>query len=322
MKNIFLSTLTLVLVMVCNGLSQDKIQTEPDIRIITADNSSGKITIKSIEKAFKDNGFEIAANNDMSLSFEKKFGKKDPSAGKDFKIYRLMPVLHRDYSVKLIKDYPEFGLIAPISTSVYSKNGNKISISSLSINAMSRMTGVPKDNADLKALYGALTKALNEALPNGTFKDLVYNVLRPDGPLVTRFAFVLPNETGDIEEALENYEEIMEGEVESVGFVFPVFTTLTNNLTKMGVNDYEFYSTVSICNLDVIYPVHKHHPEVGAYAPCTMYKYKKRDEKFMRMGYPSVHNWTIGTQIEDEYSLDPLIEAQDLLESKIDSTIE
>ena len=167
-----------------------------------------------------------------------------------------------------------------------------------------------------------LTKALQQALPNGKFEDLSYKVLRPDGELVTRFAFVLPNEDGDIEEAMENYEEQMESEVASVGFVFPVFTDMTEALIQNGINDYEFYKTVSICNLKVIYPVHKLHPEAGAYAPCTMYKYKKKGDKFTRMGYPSVYNWIAGTQIEDEASLEPLIDAQDLLESVIDSTIE
>ena len=56
-----------------------------------------------------------------------------------------MPVYHKEYSLKLIKDYPEFGLIAPISTSVYSKDGKDINISSLSLKAMSKITGVPED---------------------------------------------------------------------------------------------------------------------------------------------------------------------------------
>ncbi len=351
MKKVFLSTLALIVSLSFSGCGQQptlqKAEAENtkvvskthsveqkqtmqekksdvihDIRIRTANNTDGKITIESIEKAFKANGFQISTNNDMSKSFAGKFGKTDPTAGTDFKIYRLMPVLHRGYTVNILKEYPEFGLIAPISTSVYSKDGSKMSISSLSLKAMSRMTGVPEDNKDLVALYTSLTKALTEALPNGSFEDLSYNVLKPDGSLVTRFAFVLPNPKGNFEEALDSYDEIMEGEVESVGFVFPVFTDLTEDLTNAGFEEYDFYRTVSICNLDVIYPVHKFHPEVGAYAPCTMYKYKRKDDKFMRMGYPSVHNWTIGTQIEDEYSLEPLIKAQDLLESKIDSTIE
>lgn len=322
MKKIILSTITIILVFITTGFASSKVQAQSDIRIMTTDNSDGKVTVKSIETAFKSNGFEISANNDMSKSFKKSFGDKDPTAGTDFKIYRLMPVYNEKYSIKLIKDYPEFGLIAPLSTSVYSKDGKTISISSLSLYAMSRITGVPQTNADLIAYYGQLTKALKEALPNGNFQDLTYKFLRPDGELVTRFAFVLPNEEGDIEEAMENYEEQMESEVASVGFVFPAFTDMTEALIESGNKDYEFYKTVSVCNLKVIYPVHKLHPEAGAYAPCTMYKYKKKGDKFTRMGYPSVYNWTIGTQIEDDYSINPLIDAQDLLESTIDSTIE
>ena len=331
-NNIILSTITLTLALLFSGcagetpvptIQSKKVQAQvADIRIMTANNSDGKITIQSIEKAFEANGFEISANNNMSKSFKKSFGDKDSTAGTDFKIYRLMLVYNEKYSMKLIKDYPEFGLIAPISTSVYSKDGNEISISSLSLNAMSRMTGVPKNNTDLIELYSTLSKALKEALPNGSFKDLNYKVLRPDGALVTRFAFVLANEDDDIEDAMDNYEEQMEGEVSSVGFVFPAFNDMTETLVKNSDNDYEFYRTVSICNLKVIYPVHKNHPEVGAFAPCTMYKYKKKGDKLTRMGYPSVYNWAIGTQIEDEFSLEPLIDAQDLLESTIDSTIE
>ena len=335
MKKTLISSVALGLTLFLNGCTQQptqdakvkpisvkKVNMQSDIRIMTANNSDKTITIESIEKAFKANGFEISANNNMSKSFKKTFGAKDPTAGTDFKIYRLMPVYNEEYSIKLIKDYPEFGLIAPISTSVYSKDGSVINIASLSLHAMSEITNVPENNPDLIALYGKLTKALQEALPNGKFKDLDYKVLRPEGALITRFAFVLPNENDDIEEALENYEEQMEGEVSSVGFVFPVFNDMTDALNENKIDTYEFYKTVSICNLKVIYPVHKLHPEAGAFAPCTMYKYKKKGEKFTRMGYPSVYNWAKGTQIEDESSLEPLIDAQDLLESTIDSTIE
>jgi uncharacterized protein (DUF302 family) len=328
-NNMILSSITLVLALFFSGctgeapapkaqVKAEKIQTIPDIRIITGKNVDGKITKESVEAAFKANGFEISANNDMSKSFKGKFGEKDPTAGTDFLVYRLMPVYHEELSIKLIKDYPEFGIIAPISTSVYSKDGKEWSISSLSLKAMSRITSVPENNADLIALYAQLTKALEEAIPGGTFKDLKYKILRPDGELITRFAFKLPNPDGDIEEAMEAYEEQMEGEASTVGFVFPVFTEMTEDVSDV----YEFYKTVSVCNLDVIYPVHKNHPEVGAYAPCTMYKYKKKGDKMTRMGYASVHNWTIGTEIEDEYSLEPLIKAQDLLEATIDATIE
>lgn len=301
----------------------NKQETRNDIQIITTGfNGDAAKAIKGIEKGFEDNGISIAANNDMNKPFADAFGATDKQAGKDFKIYRLMPVYHEELSIKIIKDYPQFGLISPLSTSLYSKDGTSIGISTLSLQGMSRITGVPETNPDLIAYSKLVTKSMKEALPQGKFDTLNYKVLRPDGELVTKFTFVLPNETGDIEEALEAYEEQMEGEIESVGFKTPVFTEMTEKLVEMGINDYEFYKTMSICKFDVIYPVHKLHPEVGAFAPCTMYKYKKKGDKFTRMGYPSVYNWIKSTNIYDEESLKPLIDAQNLLEATIDSTME
>lgn len=292
-------------------------QTREDIRILSADNSEGKITVESIEKAFKAYGFTITGNNNMNTPFEKRFG-----GGKDFKMYRLMFVYNPKISAKLIKKYPEFGLITPLSTSVYSKAGKIVNISSLSLRGMSRMTGVPETDADLIALRDSLKKALEDALPNGEYQKTNYKIVRPDGEIATRFAFVLNNENDDIEDAKETYQETMEGEIESQGFIVAGYTSINEDLIENGVNDFEFYDSYSICKLEVIYPVHKLHPEVGAFAPCTMFMYKKKGEKFTRMGYPSVYNWIMSTTIEDDESLKPLIDAQNLLESTIDSTIE
>jgi len=300
-----------------SSLSAQNTKTRDDIRIFTADNSAGKITAKSIEKAFEANGFTITGDNNMNIAFEKRFG-----GGKDFKVYRLLFVYNAKISTKILKDYPEFGLLTPLSTSVYSKDGTKMSISSLSITGMSRVSGVPVDDPNLIKLHDNMTKALKEALPGGEFEKLSYKIVRPDGPLVTRFAFVMPNEDGDIEDAKDSYQETMEGEMESAGFIIAGFTPINEDLVDNGVEDYDFYDGYSICKLEVIYPVHKKHPEVGALAPCTMYMYKKKGDKFTRMGYPSVYNWVMSTNISDEESLNPLIDAQNLLESAIDSTIE
>ena len=320
---ILLSTLVLALFFtacqknVSTPMVQKEQKTRNDIRIFSAANSDGKITVKSIEKAFEANGFTITGNNNMNAAFEKRFG-----GGKDFKMYRLMFVYNPKLSAKILKDYPEFGLIAPLSTSLYSKDGSSISIASLSLTGMSRISGVPEDNPSLIALSESLTKALKQAFPNGEFEKINYQMVRPDGELVTRFAFAMDNETGDIDDAKETYAETMEGEIESAGFIVAGFTSIMEDLEENGVDDYEFYDGYSICKLEVIYPVHKLHPEVGAFAPCTMYMYKKKGDKLTRMGYPSVYNWVMSTNIYDDGSLEPLIDAQNLLESTIDSTIE
>ncbi|MBE0496139.1 MAG: DUF302 domain-containing protein [Campylobacterales bacterium] len=325
MKKTVLGVFALFLVFFLSGcqkesptpLAQQEQNTPHDIRIFSANNSDGAITIKGIEKAFEANGFTIAGNNNMNLSFEARFG-----GGKDYEIYRLLFVYNPKITAKILKDYPEFGLLAPLSTSVYSKDGSKISISSLSLSGMSRISGVPMNNPDLITLHESMTKALREAFPKGAFEALAYKIIRPEGELVTRFAFEMENDFDDIDEAKYAYQEIMEGEIESAGFVVAGFIPIMDDLVANGVENYEFYDGYSLCKLEVIYPVHKKYPEVGAFAPCTMYMYKKKDEALTRMGYSSVYNWIKSTNIDDDESLDPLIDAQNLLESTIDSTIE
>ena len=325
MKKLALLLSTIVLAFLFIGCQKNistpivekKQKTREDIRIFSSDNSDGKITVKSIEKAFENNGFTITGNNDMNAAFKARF-----DGGKDFKMYRLMFIYNPKITAKILKDYPEFGLIAPLSTSIYSKHGKIINISSLSLTGMSRVSGVPENNPDLIELYHSMTKALEQAFPKGEAQKLNYKFHRPDGEIATRFAFEMENETDDIEEAKESYQEVMEGEVESAGFVVAGYTPINEDLIENGIDIYDFYDGYSICKLEVIYPVHKLHPEVGAFAPCTIYMYKKKGEKFTRMGYPSVYNWVMSTNIYDDKSLEPLIDAQNLLESTIDSTIE
>jgi len=316
MKKLVLAALAILMVSFLNAAQAEQ-KFSHDIRIFSSGNTDGKISVESIEKAFEENGFTIAGNNNMNLSFEARFG-----GGKDYEMYRLMFVYHPKLSAKLLKDYPEFGLLAPLATSVYSKDGTKISISSLTLKGMSRISGVPMDNPDLVALHDNMTKSLKKAFPNGEFEELSYEIIRPDGEIVTRFAFVMENDFDDIVDAKYAYQEIMEGEIESAGFTVAGFLPIIEDLKANGVDDYDFYDGYSICKLEVIYPVHKLHPEVGAFAPCTLFMYKKKDEDFTRMGYPSVYNWIMSTNIYDDESLNPLIDAQNLLESAIDSTIE
>jgi len=326
MKKTILSTLTLALVLFFSGCNQQSVatpkkaqneQTREDIRIMSSANSDGKLTAKSIEDAFKANGFTIVGNNDMNKPFKDRFG-----AGEDFKMYRLMFVHNPEISTRIINKYPQFGLLSPLSTSVYSKDGSKISISSLTITGMSRITGVPKNDPDLIALYESMTKALAAAMPNGAYEKLNYKITRPEGEIITKFKFELPNESDDIEEAKETFQESMEGAIETLGFIVAGFYPIQEDLVAKKIDDYDFYDTYAICKLEVIYPIHKVHPEVGAFAPCTLFMYKKKGEKFTYMGYPSVYNWILSTNIEDEESLTPLIDAQNMLEFTIDDTIQ
>lgn len=279
-----------------------------DIRIFTVENKDGKVTGATIEKAFEQTGFSIDGNNDMNKPFSQRFG------GTYYPVYRLATVHDPDLSSKLIKTNPLFGLLTPLSMSIWQDNQGNMNVSSLSLRGMSRMTQIPMDDPDLVALADQMEKALRAALPGGHFKAISYQkVADPAMRLSVDFeAQFSVGEDATIIDAKDDFEAEFEGEMEPVGFLFPGFIDVNEELQERGDERFDFYDTYSVCKLDVIFPIHKDHPEVGAFAPCTFFLYKKADEDTVYMGFPSVQNWIASTDIEDKASLDPLIHAENL----------
>jgi uncharacterized protein (DUF302 family) len=60
----------------------------------------------------------------------------------------------------------------------------------------------------------------------------------------------------------------------------------------------------------VIYTIAKTRPEAGAYAPCSLYLSKKKDDEIMHIGFPSVYNWMSSMAIESKEELEVLENAQ------------
>jgi len=291
-----------------NGLFGASISREHDIRIYTVRNADGKITGQTIEKAFEDTGFVIDGNNDMNKPFGKRFGKTF------YPVYRLATVHDTELSVRLVRANPRFALLTPLSLSIWQDRDGNMNVSSLTLRGMARMTGIPPTNGDLVALAKKMEKALKAALPGGHFKTLPYTkTAQPDEMLaVTMKAEVELDEESTLDDWKDDFESEFEGEMESIGFLFPGFIGLNDDLIDHGIETYDFFDTYSVCKLDVIFPVHQTHPEVGAFAPCTFYLYKRKGENTMHMGFPSVRNWITATDIEDKKSLDPLYEAERL----------
>jgi uncharacterized protein (DUF302 family) len=288
-----------------------------DIQVYTADNKDGKITKDSIENAFKKTGFYIDGNNNMNAPFKKRFGSIH------YKMYRLMFVHMPKQVALLAKDYPQIGLISPLSTSVYSTNdGMTMNISTLTLEGMSRISGVPASNKLLIEIAENLNKAVKSALPNAKFVKLSYKN-RATKQLATTFETEIDLEDGaSIEDAKESFQEELEGELEPVGFIIAGFINLNDEFIEYKVDGYDFYDVYSICKLEVIHPVSKTHPEVGAFAPCSFYMYKKKGEDTTHMGFPSVENWIQTTDMKDKESLKPLLDAQELFKTTVSDVAE
>jgi len=287
------------------------------VQVMSTDNSDGKVTTKTIEKAFDAAGLTVGANNDMNNPF----GKRFPSL--HYKVYNLAVFSNTDLAFKLIKKYPQFGALMPLTMSIWSDKGT-MNAATLTLDGMARAGKIPVNDPDLVAYASMITKALNAAMPNGALKELNHTVKDPkDSYAVDFVAEIDMEEVTDIEEYKEDFQAEFEGEMEPLGFLFPNFMNLKEEIfDDAGYDAYDFYDTYSICKFDVIYPVSKSYPEAGAYAPCSFYMYKKKGEAKMHLGFLGVDNWIKTLDIQDEHSIKQLRDAQKMIENIVNELTE
>jgi uncharacterized protein (DUF302 family) len=276
-----------------------------DIRIFTVDSEAGKVTAKSVEKAFKDAGFHVTGNNDMNKAFDGKFKTHTHD------VYNLFTVHNKERATKLVKSFPRMALFTPLSMSIFTKKGEKtLSISSMDIKGIAKVTGIPVDNVELVAYMNEVSEVFTQAFPKGKFEALSYLITKPEGDLVNTFTMEM-DVVGDddIEDEVDGIQEELEAGLITAGFVVAGYNKIS---ADYGVKDraYDFFDVYSICKLSVIFEVSKTHPEAGAFAPCTFYMYKKAGEKVVNFAYPSTYNWFSSIDVADKESRAVLVKAQ------------
>ena len=326
---ILVSALVALTLTACSATApkvQAGIDDGQDIRIFTVANTDGKITAATIEAAFEKTGFSIDGNNNMNSPFKPRFGKTY------YHTYHLFTTHSTKHTLALAKKYPSIGLLSPLSMSLYSNrdddtaNGKTMSISSLTLRGMSRITGIPVDNPDLVSYAKFLEEGLRAALPGGHFKELSFKSVA-DTNVAYSITFETEFDGADVDERAEqkdDFEAEFEGELEPIGFLFPGFVDFASEFGDAGYDGFEIYDTYSICKLDVIYPIHQKHPEVGAFAPCSYYIYMKKGETKVYMGFPSIENWVSATDLDpaDKATFGTLYEAEKLIEDVVNEIIE
>ena len=274
-----------------------------DIEVITSENSDGKITPETIEAAFKKAGFVVSANRDMNTPFKKQFKKTG------FDTYNLFTFYKPDMVLELVKKYPNVGLFAPMSMSIYTKKGDKtISVSSLSVGAMAKIMKAPSDDKTLIVLRKLVKETLQAALPKGIFATPDNNAQEAKGELVTTFTMEMDSK--EWEDELDEFKMGFEGELAPNGFVIAGFNNLGDEFEESKYEAYDFYEVYSICKLPVIYTIAKTHPEAGAFAPCSLYLSKEKHSNLFTVAFPSVYNWLSSVSIEKKEDIQVLESAQ------------
>jgi len=274
-----------------------------DIQVFTSENRDDKITPKSIEEAFTKAGFFISANRNMNKPFIKQFKESK------FQVYNLFTFYKQDVVLELAKKYPNVGLFAPMSMSIYSKKGsNNISISMLSAKAMAKIMKIEDNDKILIDLKKLIIKTVQKAMPKGKFDKLSYTLQKPKGELVTNFSMEMDKD--EWEDELEDFKMGLEGDFATNGFIIAGQNNLGDDFEEANYNGYDFYEVYSICKLPVIYTIAKTHPEAGAFAPCSLYLEKKKGQDNMNIAFPSVYNWMSSMALDNKEDIKVLEDAQ------------
>jgi uncharacterized protein (DUF302 family) len=310
-----------IFMIACNGTSSVPVKPKiiQDIQVFSSVNTDATITTKSIENAFDKLGLSVLGNNNMNKAFQQRFKKTY------YKTYNLAMYTNKDLTFKLIKKYPKFATLTPLTMSIWEDESSNINISTLSLDGMARVAQIPLTDPDLLAYATLIHKALKAAMPDGDFKELTSIPAHQGKPLQVNFvAEVTLDEDGTYEDYIEDFETEFEGKLEAEGFMFPSYTNLQEEIfnEKGYTGVYDFFDTYSICKLDVIFPISRLHPEVAAWAPCSFYIYKRSEENIMRIGFLDVENWIDAVGIKDKKSIKSLRSAQGKIKAIIHAMIE
>jgi uncharacterized protein (DUF302 family) len=293
----------LITILVFVGVLFSGLMAQQDVTVFQTDNKDGKITTKTIEKAFAKAGFHISVNRDMNGPFKKQFKTSD------FDVYNLFTFYKKDTVLALAKKYENVGLFAPMSMAIYTKKGDSsISVASLSAEAMAKIMNIKGEEKILTDLRALIVKTLKTAMPNGKFKKLGYSIQKPKGALVTKYTMDM--DADEWEEEFEDIEMDFEGQLVSNGFIIAGQSNLNDDFEEVDYEGYDVYKVYSICKLPVIYNIAKTRPEAGAFAPCSLYFNKKHDEEKMTVAFPSVYNWMSSLGMDNKEDMAVLEDAQ------------
>ncbi len=305
-----------IIVVLVALLSASLAFAQGDLHLFDVDNKAGNISSITIEKALKENGFDIGLRSEMNKPFKIQFKQTD------FKSFTLLTVYHTKLSRELVLMYPQAGAITPMGVGIYQRlHDDTLHVSILTSQTQAKILGI-KNNEILQAIESDLVKVLKVALPGANVR-YSKDSLKEKRKLLTQY--VLEMEDGDDpEETIEDLTMTLDGEFKTYGFIAAATADYNEVLTKGGSveSPYHFYRTYSICKLEVIYTVAKLRPEASAFAPCTTMIYQKKGSNDVVIGFPAVYNWMSSAIIDDKASQAVLLKAQKSFESILSEVTE
>jgi uncharacterized protein (DUF302 family) len=266
-------------------------------------------------------GFSVSDDRDMNGPYLKQFGSTT------YDVYHTVTVYDMATVHKVIDKAPSIGAFVPYTIIIYKPKGSdETRIGFIKATTIASTLGIKDKNAinELSKSEKNLTQAIvgMEKTLKSVKLDYTSKVIN-DPEQFFHVSYALTPK----DKALEKKEEIqsqLESDLEVAGFKIANITKLTDEMDqkKLDTKGYEFYETYSVCKLGAIYSASKKHPETGAFAPCSIFFYKKKGENVIHIGMPTTKNWVNVTNNTDPDVVKTLKDAEGVVTNSLKSITE
>lgn len=275
----------------------------------------------AILQALPKAGFSVSDDRDMNGPFTKQFGSTS------FDIYHTITVYDIPTVHAVLPAAPRIGAFVPYTVIIAkTKGAGETIFGFVKADTIAATLAISdkKVIAALKKSEQALEKALRGIDKSVKTASVSYKPALQSDP--ERFFEVRYNLAAgeDASSKKEDIQAELESALDVAGFKIANITKLNDEFGKIKLDDagYEFYETYSVCKLAAINAASKVRPEVGAFAPCSVFFYKKKGENAIVMGMPTTKNWTSVTAIDDPEVIKTLKSAESVVTESLKSITE
>ena len=197
---------------------------------------------------------------------------------------------------------PELGGFSPFNLHIYKKKGeNKTYVGHVVPDTMLDIVGT-KDKAtraEFKAMFPSLDKMVQDEI-GGKIETNTYSKLPAQPMMNFEIKFDRPEE---LAEYIETFQEEFEAAFEDNKYIIAGYKDFkeTYDDLELPFEEFDAYFVYSLCHFTYSYNMfNKGRPDAGAFAPCSMYLYIKKDSNTMVIGMPKLANWVSVLNIKDE----------------------
>lgn len=261
--------------------------------------------LPSLEEAV---GFTLSDPHEkINDAYEARYGNpKDPDYDKDWTTnldnLGFFSVTNDTALHEILTSSPQAAGFAPFNLLIYKAKAENVTyITHVDPTTMLDITGVT-DKADRKAfvdmykpLDDYITKEFGGKVEISEYKSL------PEKPMMTFEIDV--DRSGDLTDFIDSFQEQFEEAFEDKKYIIAGYKNFkeTYEDLEMPFEQYDKFFVYGLCHFTFSYNIfNKGRPDVGAFAPCSMYFYIKKGSNKMVVGMPRLSTWVSVMNIKDK----------------------